>query len=195
MRTANAAAPFAANRGIKKGLIYNELPRCDLAVTPRWSRGKSELPYERLASPRRIVRKLETYPRQSPSIKSRRDSRWNSPSLPCCVTPRRAIYRPYLWHSGTLTVPAIPLYAAVNGAKCDTRARSIRSIYSTCVIRSCRSQRSTQRVRKKEAQFPDNVKTLFFENPTRKMKNPRFRTSEQVAIITNKRENLFLHIT
>lgn len=28
-----------------------------------------------------------------------------------------AIYRPYLWHSGTLTVPAIPLYTPVNDAK------------------------------------------------------------------------------
>lgn len=110
--------PFVANRGDKKKecLIYNELPRCDLAVAPRWTRGESGLPYDRLAAANRS--KLETY---SPAIVVHKAAtRFPMKfSLPSSRRPGRpvAIYRPYLWHSGTLTVPAIPLYAAVNSRK------------------------------------------------------------------------------
>lgn len=58
----------------KECLTYNEFPRCDLVVALRWSRGKSELPYGRLASWRRIVRNLRRIPsnrRLTTSIKLR----------------------------------------------------------------------------------------------------------------------------
>lgn len=56
---------------------------------------------------------LEMYPRQ-PSFDNVRKvaTRVRMKRSPVAFppSPHDAIYRPYLWHSGTLTVPAIPLY-------------------------------------------------------------------------------------
>lgn len=146
MRTANTASiRRESGNNKKKGKVWYITSFRD-AIWPSRHDDLAENPNRRSTSVAPTNRwKLETYPRQSSSddvhkAATRFPMKSSPPPLPSCYPSprRRAIYRPYLWHSGTLTIPAIPLYAVVNGAKWDTSARSIRSIYSTCVIRSDR---------------------------------------------------------